>query len=654
MTFLLLRISIFSQLNISDTFHIVVKQNFPDSVKIDKLNNYIFKFAPNQPEMVLLYSDTAIELSEKIKDSSRLAYSINRKGVALFYLGDYYASLENYFRAISIKENSGKKNDIWREYNNIGLVLRNLNQNDEALKYFNMALTLILERGEKKAEAILWNNIGISYRGLKEYGEAKKSLEKADSINTSIGEEQSIAQNLNNLGNIYSDLKDYTTAIDYYLKALGINKALYNKYEQVQNLNNLADSYISLKQFDKARLFLVNAEEILHDLRADHLKLNNLNTFSLYYAKTKKFEQALLYKNRFVNIRDSIVFTSRVKQFDQLKTLANAEKEIQKLEFLKKINSLQAEKIMNQKYIQVASGLVILLILSFLYIVLRNLKIKKELNLSLVKRTNEIETLNEEFQSANEELQSQRDNLEKILSDLQKTQKQLIQSEKMASIGLLAAGVAHEINNPLNFIQGGILGLEDYIKENLEEHMENVLPLIEAISTGVTRSANIVASLNHYSRTDELRHSTCDLNFIIDNCLTILNTQLKHKVEIRKNYTDASYLLKGNEGKLHQALLNIISNAANSIENKGEIMIATILENNYIVIRIDDTGCGISDENINKIFDPFFTTKEPGKGIGLGLSITFNIIQEHKGTIDYKSRTGEGTQVIIKLPIKTT
>ena len=279
-------------------------------------------------------------------------------------------------------------------------------------------------------------------------------------------------------------------------------------------------------------------------------------------------------------------------------------------------------------------------------------KHRHHLEFLVQERTEELATSNEELLSTNEELHNQREELEAVLLNLQNTQKQLINAEKMASLGVLASGVAHEINNPLNFIKGGVFGLEQYFDENLKEHKDEVSDLIDGINTGVDRAADIVTSLNHYSRRDDTNVIECDIHSIIDNCLVILRNQIKDRIQIKKNYTSKSHLLYGNEGSLHQAMLNILSNAVQAIEESGVIDINTSLSKQIVTILVSDTGSGIHSENMSKIFDPFFTTKEQGKGTGLGLSITHNIIEEHNGTIELESNIGRGSIVTIKLPLK--
>jgi signal transduction histidine kinase len=274
-------------------------------------------------------------------------------------------------------------------------------------------------------------------------------------------------------------------------------------------------------------------------------------------------------------------------------------------------------------------------------------------NLELVvkERTKDLETAMEELIVTNEELSDHKLVIESTLKNLQNTQNHLVHSEKMASLGVLSAGVAHEINNPLNFINGGILGIENYIHENLNEHMEALSPMIEGIHEGVRRAADIVTSLNHYSRRDDMSGNFCEIHAIIDNCLVMLQSQLKFKVMVYKHYTEKLFTLFGNEGKLHQAFLNLLLNAIQAIEEKGTITIHTTLEGNNLIVSITDTGCGISKEDLPKITDPFFTTKDTGKGTGLGLSITYNIIQELKGTLIFESQPGKGTKAIIIFPV---
>jgi PAS domain S-box-containing protein len=278
-------------------------------------------------------------------------------------------------------------------------------------------------------------------------------------------------------------------------------------------------------------------------------------------------------------------------------------------------------------------------------------KYRQHLEFLVQERTDELETTNEELTSTNEELLQQREELEAVLLNLQNTQKQLIQAEKMASLGVLASGIAHEINNPLNFIKGGVFGIESYLNDHLQEHLGELNPLIEGINEGVHRAANIVTSLNHYSRKNDSKMLNCDMHAIMDNCLVILQNQTKNRIDIEKNYTDVKYGLKGNEGKLHQVVMNILTNAIHAIDTKGEIKIKTYVKDQRFNLQVTDTGCGIKPEHLSKVLDPFFTTKEPGKGTGLGLSIANNILQEHSGSIEFESKLNKGTTVLITLPL---
>jgi signal transduction histidine kinase len=257
----------------------------------------------------------------------------------------------------------------------------------------------------------------------------------------------------------------------------------------------------------------------------------------------------------------------------------------------------------------------------------------------------------ENLEKVNQELIGQREELVTTLNSLQNAQKQLIQSEKMASLGVLSSGIAHEINNPLNFINGGMLAIEDYINENLIGHREKMMFMIDGIREGVSRAAGIVKSLNHYSRQDDSPVAQGDIHTIIDNCLMMLNNQMKHRIEIHKNYTEKPYVLLCKEGELHQVFLSILINAGQAIEDKGKIGITTRIENHQLIISITDTGCGIRPEDLPKITDPFFTTKDPGKGTGLGLSVVYKIVQEHHGKMEFESQVGEGTKVIVTLPL---
>jgi signal transduction histidine kinase/ligand-binding sensor domain-containing protein len=278
-------------------------------------------------------------------------------------------------------------------------------------------------------------------------------------------------------------------------------------------------------------------------------------------------------------------------------------------------------------------------------------KLVEQKTVEVVSQKNELLSFNEELTVTNEKLYNHREELEATLTTLKDTQEQLVQAEKMASLGILSAGIAHEINNPLNYIYNGTVAIENYLKEKYAKDIEDLNPLFEAVGIGVERVTEIINSLSRYSINEELPFVNCNIQEVIDACLIILHNKYKNRIEIKKLYLPESPVLFANEGHLHQAFLNIIANAVQAIEKEGTIEIGVFLKNGHIIISISDTGKGISENHRKYIFDPFFTTKFHGEGKGLGLAITKKIIDEHKGTISCKSSLDRGTTFIINLPI---
>jgi signal transduction histidine kinase len=264
----------------------------------------------------------------------------------------------------------------------------------------------------------------------------------------------------------------------------------------------------------------------------------------------------------------------------------------------------------------------------------------------------ELTTINDELNQSNIIIETQNLQLKSTLEHLKETQAKLVQSEKMASLGVLSAGVAHEINNPLNFIMGGYVGLESYFNAPNESKRNNIPIYLGSIKTGLKQASDIVQALGIFSRGNLSYSEKCDIHSIIDGCLMKLSNQYNDRIEISKEYCSESATTTGNVSMLNQVFLNILTNSIHAIDKNGKISIKTSVKIESIIVEISDSGCGISNESLQKITDPFFTTKDPGKGVGLGLSIAYTIIMEHNGEIDFKSEIGKGTTAIVKIPVK--
>lgn len=282
------------------------------------------------------------------------------------------------------------------------------------------------------------------------------------------------------------------------------------------------------------------------------------------------------------------------------------------------------------------------------------------------------------------ELLRANEELKQLNAQLSEAQDKLMQSERMASIGQLAAGVAHEINNPIGFIFSNFGTLERYLgdlfqmlsayeeaesalvgspvgiqlkalREKIElDYLKDDIPSLMAESKdGITRVRNIVQNLKDFSRVDtSQKWVLADLHHGLDSTLNIVNNEIKYKADVIKVYSELPDI-ECLPSELNQVFMNLLVNAAHAIHrDRGTITVTTRTQGDHVWVEIQDDGEGIAKENIGRIFDPFFTTKPVGKGTGLGLSLSYGIVKKHYGNIEVESEKGVGTLFRVKLPIQ--
>ena len=272
----------------------------------------------------------------------------------------------------------------------------------------------------------------------------------------------------------------------------------------------------------------------------------------------------------------------------------------------------------------------------------------------------------------------------KAHDELKRTQANLIQAEKMSALGMLTAGIAHEVNNPISFVSNGLQILEenineafdvlstfeqiiqlndiDEIKSNYNIHKsenqsvsvlkKDTADLLGDVKFGATRITEIVDGLRIFSRKDEKKFKKAQLSDIIESALLISKSKYKGRIQIIKEYGNNIPSVDCFPGQLNQIFINLIGNASDAIEGEGWIkIILQNIDNKYVRAIVQDSGSGMSEDVKKKIFEPLYTTKESGKGTGLGLSITTDIMKTHRGHIDVRSKVGVGTAFILTLQV---
>ncbi|MEO6455301.1 MAG: ATP-binding protein [Ginsengibacter sp.] len=637
----------------------------------------------NSTEALKFYN-VALTIYKKINDKTSIANTYSFMAGLYYGLENLSEALQNSLSALKVWEELGDKSHIADSYQYTGAVYSALGNNSEALKFYFLALKIQKEKENKNRIAQTYLSIGECYTNEKQYAKATYYDSLGYVIYKGLSDKgfdwgipfalNSIATNYDNegdfdivAGNKISGDKNYIKALKYYLLALEEWKKLGWKASYSEVISNIGYLYLKLNDIGKAKKYLKEGAQEEKDLNTMRGLMDNYLNLSIVDSIERNYEQAYNNYKTYIIYRDSIYNDEKTKKsvkvqmqysFDKKEAIAKAEQE-------KK--DADSRRIKNQQYFAIATlAVIVLAAIIIAFIQFRSNKQKKQANLLL---------------------QQQKQKVEITLSELKSTQAQLIQSEKMASLGELTAGIAHEIQNPLNFVNnfsevntelideagqeidkgniGGVKTILNDIKENEQK-----------INHHGKRADAIVKGMLQHSRISAGQKELTDINVLADEYLRLAYHGLKAKDKSfnAKFTTDLDKTIEKINiipQDIGRVILNLLTNAFYVVNEKKKqveqdltgfknllglehyeptVSVSTKKIANKVLISVKDNGNGIPQKILVKIFQPFFTSKPTGQGTGLGLSLSYDIIKAHGGEIKVETQEGKGSEFIIQLP----
>jgi len=602
-----------------------------------------------------------LQRGQKYKDSLWVAAAWDR-------LGDFYAleersflSLDCYFKALQLRETyDPSRKSIADTYNGIARSYLQTGALSTAADYLEKSLKLKKELNDTLRLGIISTLYGDIYRLKGDYARSEKYYLKDVPKRLQQNNYEGLTISYLGLAQNYQDWGKYKDAETYYLKALQTAETIKRQRNIGLILLKLGALYKANGQSDRAKAVFRRAIETCTAVDSRIYQLNAYRNLYNMYKDDGNLPKALEYLELYATVQDSASRESlnmKIEDYKAAFELNEREKEITQLDTENK----QAKQLRN-----ILVGGILLLLLSLIFVI------------ALFRSRNKaLEGLNQEQENTKALLREK----EQLLEHLQQTNLQLVHSEKMASIGVMTAGIAHELNNPVSSIHASVEALlMDYkdlmplfeklvqLQNNpatnaaiLEElrilvnHIDmgylsgELQTLMKTIINGSQRTSDIIQGLKTFSRDtgDELLPYRVEDG--LETALTLLHHKLKNKIRVEKSY-QFNGVIQCQISKINQVFLNILDNAIQSLDEEGCIFIETKAGAGSCIITIRDTGAGMDTDTKNKIFEPFFTTKEVGKGTGLGLAISYAIVQQHRGKIAVDSTPGKGATFTITLP----
>jgi two-component system, NtrC family, sensor kinase len=633
---------------------------YKDGVALALKNIGIAYYIQGKNAEALDYWKLSIKAYESIGDEIGQANILNNIGAIYFNQGADVNALDYYLRSLKLAEKTKDKLRIVTAMNNIGGVYFNKPAtHKKALYYFLKALPLSEQLNDKEAIGTTAVNLGEIYYEQNNDSLALIYFHKSE---IAFKNSESSAYVFNAIGKVYNREGNVKLAISFHNKALALAEKLNGKLDIVQSLTNLGKSNIKNGNIDEAENYLSKAEKIAKESNFSKELKDIFENLAIIYKQKNDFKNAFIYQSKYSVIKDTLYNIETDKRVGSLQFDFDLQKKQSEINLLIKDKQLQDVSLRRQKFAKNAFLIGSLLILLFTFNLYRNY-LRKE-------RTNKL-------------LDKQKNDIEKALTQLKSTQSQLIQAEKMASLGELTAGIAHEIQNPLNFVNNFSevsIELADELKEEVERpEMDKklVLELVSYITQNQAKitqhgkqASLIVKGMLEHSNPSVGKKEPTNINELADESLRLAYHSIQAKDKDFNANLVRDFELEIDEiniipQEISRVLINLITNAfyavnqrknnANgefdSIVTVGTSSIVDKLDGKkYVEIAVADNGIGIPAPIKDKIFNPFFTTKPAGQGTGLGLSLSHDIIKANGGEIFVDSEEGVGTKFILRLP----